>query len=105
MTDVIDRPSRQLVASHIPYGVFLAGDTTPVIGSIPIWLANNTIAVTITDFVKGLANITITVIGDGFTTVADNANIKTTTSADKLLAVDRAYMFIHINSVWIEVGP
>ena len=57
---------------------------------------------TVTNFIDGSDQQTIRILGDGNMTVSHNSNIKTNTAADKLLAVNKIYVFTLISNVWIE---
>lgn len=81
---------------------FTAGDTTPKVLNNENWICNNTGAITVTNFDNGATCQVIKLLGDGFTTVANNAAIKTNTGANKLLAVNKIYTFHFINGVWYE---
>lgn len=81
---------------------FFAAATTPSVENQEFWIANNTGAVTITNFLNGYVCQVIRILGDGFTTIANNANIKTNTGANKLLAVNKVYVFTFINNLWVE---
>lgn len=81
---------------------FVVGDTTPSVLNQDYWECMNTGAVTITQFEYGYNLQTLKILGDGFTTIANNANIKTNTGANKLLAVNKVYTFTLFNGVWVE---
>lgn len=81
---------------------FIAADTTPSVLNNKHWLANNTGAVTITNFDDGANFQEIAILGDGFTSVANNATVKTNTGALKLLAANKVYRFTNYNGVWVE---
>jgi hypothetical protein len=81
---------------------FKAADTTPSVLNLRKFLANNVGAVTVTQFDDGAEAQEISILGEGFTTVANNANIKTNTGANKLLAANKIYRFTRINGVWYE---
>jgi len=63
-------------------------------------------AITITNFTGGSDGYAIRILGDGTTTISNNANIKTNTGANKLLAVNKIYTFTYIDAdkVWYENG-
>lgn len=82
-------------------GTFIAADTTPSVANVEFWKCGGSL-VTVTDFDDGATVQIIFIRGDGFTTVSHNANIKTNTGANKLLAADRLYIFAHIDGVWYE---
>lgn len=56
--------------------------------------------VTIINFLDGGENQTIKILGDGTTTIANNANIKTRTGANVLLGANLIYQFTLIEDVW-----
>lgn len=64
----------------------------------------NVAPVTVTDFKSGAPGQIITVLGEGQTTVANNARIVTNTGANLLLEADRAYQFIFLGGIWYQVG-
>lgn len=77
-------------------------DTTPSVLNLETWIANNVVTSTITQFDDGAEEQRLKILGDGHTVVANNANIKTSTGADKLLSSGLVYVFTYINSVWYE---
>ncbi len=81
---------------------FVRSDTTPSVLNHEYWIANNIGATTVTQFDDGSDCHELRILGDGFTTVANNANIKTNTGANKLLAANKVYRFTNINRVWYE---
>lgn len=62
----------------------------------------NAVPVNVTNFLRGAAFQTITLLGDGNTTVVHGAAIKTNTTANKLLSVNKVYRFTYFNGVWVE---
>lgn len=90
------------VLPKIPVDKFKPTDTTPSVLNCCNWITTNIGAITVTKFDDGADGQTIRVLGDGFTTVANNANIKTNTGANKLLLANKVYRFTYFNSVWIE---
>lgn len=60
--------------------------------------------VTVTNFVGGSDGQRLVIQGDGATTISNNANIKTNTGANKLLAVNRIYVFYYSDTdhIWYE---
>jgi hypothetical protein len=81
---------------------FVAADTTPSVVNHTTWIANNLGAVTVTRFDDGYETQVLRILGDGFTTVANNAFIKTNTGANKLMLANKVYVFTLINTVWYE---
>lgn len=78
------------------------GSTTPSVSNVTGFLAGASTPITITNFLKGSDWQTISILGDGNTTISNNANIKTNTGANKLLAANKIYRFTCISNVWYE---
>lgn len=93
-------PARFLVLPHEPSDE-LDGTATPSVSNIKVWKGDGTV-VTVTNFLGGAENQSIAILGDGTTTIAHNANIKTSTGANKLLSANKVYRFTFIDSVWYE---
>lgn len=72
------------------------------VANIEAFTTANTGAITVTEFQKGFIGQRIFILGDGFTTIQNNATIKTNTGADKLLDANKVYRFTNFNNVWIE---
>jgi hypothetical protein len=81
---------------------FKDGDTTPSVKDVKKCKCGTTV-VTITDFDDAQDGQEIFILGNANTTVSHNANIKTNTGANKVLAADKVYIFVNFNGVWIEV--
>lgn len=62
----------------------------------------NTGPITITNFKGGAAGQTIKLLGEGQTTIANNANIKTNTGGAKLLALNIVYTYTLFGAIWYE---
>lgn len=75
---------------------------TPSVKNITRFKGVNTGAVTVTQFKNGSDGQTIRIVGDGQMTITNGANIKTNTGANKLLAVNKCYVFTLFSNVWIE---
>lgn len=105
-TDIqtFDKPVQFLAGVITQPQRFVAGATTPTVEAHNVWIANSIAPVTITNFLKGAFGQNIYILGDGFTTIANNANIKTNTGANKLLATNMFYMFTFFNGVWYEIA-
>lgn len=84
-----------------PNSRFGIGVITPSVLDCENWLCGGTV-VTITNFLKGENWQRLYILGDGNTTIANNATIKTNTAANKLLAANKIYRFTYINKVWYE---
>lgn len=81
---------------------FVDSDTTPSVLNNEYFVAKNIGAVTITQFDDGGDGQDVRILGDGFTSVDNNAFIKTKSGAATLLDADKVYTFVRINSVWYE---
>lgn len=77
-----------------------SGDTTPDVTNLTRFIANNN--GTITQFDNGADGQIIWILGDGLTTVANNANI--VRSGDPVLTLDSIYVFVRIEGVWYEIN-
>jgi len=64
----------------------------------------NTSPVTITNLLSGQEGQQVSILGDGFTTLAHNSNIRLNTGANKLLAANQVYILTRMNSQWVEVA-
>lgn len=94
-----EAPARFLVLPHEPLDTL--STTTPSVENVKVWKGSGSV-VTITNFLRGAENQSISVLGDGTTTISHNANIKTNTAANKLLAANKVYRFTFIEGVWYE---
>lgn len=81
---------------------FIKLDTTPSVQDNEYFECQNTLATTVTQFDNGQDGQRLHILGEGFTTVANNANINTNTAANKLLAANKVYRFTNFNRIWIE---
>lgn len=75
---------------------------TPNVDNVEVFRTLNAGAVTVTSFLKGASGQSINLKGDGFTTIANNAVIKTSTGANKLLSANLIYRFTNIDNIWYE---
>jgi hypothetical protein len=75
---------------------------TPSVKNILRLIFNNVAPLDVTNFLQGQEGQEIIVLGDGQTTIKNNANILTNTAADKLLLADYIYKFVLFNSKWYE---
>lgn len=62
----------------------------------------NTVPVTVTNITGGSGGRPITLLGDGFTTIKNNAILHLNTGADKLLAANKIYTFTNYSDQWFE---
>lgn len=90
------------VLAKTPVDKFKPGDLTPSVLNCLNWICVNAGAITVTNFDDGADGQRIHILGDGFTTIANNAFIKTNTGANKLLAVNKVYRFTLFSGIWIE---
>lgn len=76
---------------------------TPSVKSLKRFISCGSV-ITITNFVGGADGQEIKILGDGNTTIANNANISTNTGANKLLALNKVYTFTYFQSknIWAE---
>jgi hypothetical protein len=83
-------------------GELTVGAANPSVLNVERWKAANTGAINVTDFIDGQEGQEIKILGDGFTTVNHNVNIKTNTGANKLLAANKVYTFTRFGTLWVE---
>jgi hypothetical protein len=81
---------------------FLLTATTIPVANIEHFTTHNTGAITVTEFTKGARGQELTILGDGFTTVEENASI-VTNQGNILLAVGYIYKFVNFDEVWYYV--
>lgn len=79
---------------------FSKGSTAPKVDNVHTLVFQNTGAITVTNLLHGSNNQTLVVLGDGFTTIQHNANVKNASAANLLLAANKCYMYICIQNVW-----
>lgn len=83
--------------------VFKPADLTPSVLNKRVFVAGNTGAQNVTYFKDGFDGQSISILGDGFTTIVhDSTKIRTNAAANKLLAAGKVYRFTRFNKVWIE---
>lgn len=83
-------------------GGLLPVSVTPSVLNATHFIASSTVPITVTNFRDGADYQEISILGDGFTSIAHNASIKTNTGALKLLAANVVYHFTRFNNVWYE---
>lgn len=79
------------------------GDTVPDISNNTFLVFKNTGALTISNFTGGLDGRKIYLLGDGFTSLDNNATIKTSTGAIKLLGL-HLYILVSYQNIWYELN-
>lgn len=97
---IIEAPSQQVVLGH-QFVNTLEANTTPSVLNVQLFECSGA-TVTITNFINGQHGQSISILGDGLTTVEFNANIKTSTGVDRLLDAGKIFRFTNYNGVWYE---
>jgi len=87
-----------------PLGVVQPSSTTPTALNQTKLRFTNTAPVTVTNLREGQEGQTVFLVGDGFTTLANNSNILTSTGAAKLLADGLIYCFTLVENQWRELA-
>lgn len=77
-------------------------DTTPSVLNVEKLIFKNTGAVLVTKFDNGQPNQEISILGDGFTTIQNNANIQTAAGVNTLLVVGLVYRYTYFAGKWHE---
>lgn len=81
----------------------IARESRPdVAGKATIVFENTTLFV-VDGFENGFEGQIITVVGDGFTTIADNANFVLNQVGALLLLADNVYQFIFVAGEWVQL--
>ena len=99
----VEAPTKNLVLPTSFASKFIKGDTTPSVNNVNIWQTQNTSPLIITQFDYGQDGQTIYILGDGFTTVAQNANIFNASGNPTLLAANVAYTYTRIAGIWYQL--
>lgn len=92
--EIRETPGRALVLDDTDTGHLTKGSVTPSILNNEHWKAVNTAPITITNFAHGQDTQHLYILGDGFTTVQNNAKIVTKSGSDTLLAAGVMYQFV-----------
>jgi len=80
------------------------GNVTPSVLNKTRLIFLNPDVVIVTNILDAQEGQVIYLLGDGFTTIANNANIKTRTAANRLLANGLVYVFVYMNAQWRETA-
>ena len=78
------------------------GDTTPSVLNVKKLVFKNTGAVLVTKFDDGQPGQDLALLGDGQTTIQNNALIVTNTGANRLLANGLVYHYTYLEGKWHE---
>src|SRR4051812_44349928 len=70
---------------------------TPLVSGRLVFKASGAV-ISITNFLDGVDGQSITIIGDGTTTIVNNANIITNTGANRLLTANHVYRLTYLKS-------
>lgn len=100
---IIETPTRYLVLPTKSVGKILKTQTTPSVKNIEHWVAQNTGAVAITDFVEGQEGQDLFILGDGQTTLTHGTKIFLTGAANLLLAADTVVHLKRLNNKWYQI--
>lgn len=77
------------------------GESTPRVANIEFLVLSNTSPQDITNFIGGGDGQSLTILGDGQSTLKNNSTIVTRSGADTLLGV-HIYRLVYYNGVWYE---
>jgi len=99
----IEAPQTKLALDKQFVKRFALGEQNPSVLNLEKFIAANIAPTNILNFRDGQNGQSITILGDGQTTVVYGVNtIITNTGVDKLLAANKVYRFTRFNSVWVE---
>jgi hypothetical protein len=93
---------RELIET--PLETIKATTTTPNVLNNTKIVLSSTAPVNVTNFLNGQEGQTIFVVGDGQSTIKNNATISTNGNADKLASSGSVYCFTLVNGVWRELA-
>lgn len=99
----VEGPAKPLILPTDFVGNIKVADTTPSVKNAVTWIAQNTSPLVITQFDDGQDGQVLYILGDGFTTVADNANIKNNNGNDTLLEPGAVYTYKRMVGVWYQL--
>ena len=99
----IEGPAKALILPTDFVGSFKPADTTPSVKNVVTWVAQNTNPTTVTQFDDGQDGQVLYILGDGYTTVANNANIKNNNSNDTLLQASAVYTYKRMVGIWYQL--
>lgn len=104
LTDKVAQMFGPLLMS--PFQLVTDGATTPDVSYGNCFTFTNTAGTTITNFVGVTNRVSGQILylfpTNGNTTLKNNATIKTTTGADKVLSANTVYKLVNISTVWYE---
>lgn len=92
---------RHKILPHIFVDKLKPSSVTPSVSNVVAFKGGGAV-VTVTNFTQGAEGQLIHILGDGFTTVAHNANIKRRNQLTQLLVNGVVYGFIMFNNIWYE---
>lgn len=92
---------RHKILPHVFVDKLKPGSATPPVSNVTAFNAGG-VLVTITNFTKGAEGQEIHILGDGLTTVAQNANIKRRNAISEVLLTDVIYHFMLFQNIWYE---
>ncbi len=99
---IIQAPETRAVLERQLVATFKPADATPSVLNVEKFKAGNTVANNVTYFDDGQDGQTIGVLGDGFTTVVNDASKLVPNGGTHLLLTGKMYWFTRHNKVWYE---
>ena len=98
-----EAPDTNLVLPTSFVGTLTPGSGTPNVNNVNYWIAGNQ-SVVITNFLQGQPGQSIFILGDGASTVANNANISTRSGMNTLLSKGLVYHFVLFGTTWSQTA-
>lgn len=103
---VFEAPSTQLALPKTFVGSVKKDTSVISVRNINTLQLKNTQATLVTDFIDGMEGQSISILGDGFSSIQNGNNIVTNSGGDKLLETNKVYRFtrfkIGITLKWYE---
>jgi len=90
--------------SEAPLQLIPTNSTTPSVLNLLRFKFQNTVPITVTNFIGGQEGQHIMVIGDGNTTITHGTQIFNTSGANLLLVDNRVYSYLFAQGAWREQG-
>lgn len=79
------------------------GSTTPSVENQPVLQFTNSVATLVTNFLDGSEGQVIHILGDGFTSIQNGTNIKTSSGLTELLGLNKCYSYIYKYNSWYSL--
>ena len=100
--ETVQQGPRTLIGQDKLFPILTRAESIIDVSKSSIVVPLNTAPITITNFVGGQDGQEIRILGDGFTSIANNSTIHTSTGATELLVTNAYYSFLLYKNIWYE---